>query len=500
VAAVNPKTLMLPGVEGGDERTHGARPEIAVETEEMQKQKPSVGSLDEIAAKIFDKGAEGLKDSKHRPLKINRDLLLYRAKLYRRKGIKATKRKSKDYWFRKAEKGYRRVMSMDPTDCRAYVGIGRLFEVQKRFSEARKIYEDGCTVSAGSNAFLWTSRGNLEVKENHLDQAREFFKAAIAADRSHEAAWHAWGTLEKSLGDYTTARDCFMKGIRFAKRTPSPYLFQSLALLAVDLGLCSEARKWFRKGTETVTGETSYVIWTAWALLEAKQENLAYMEQLFKKSLELNSKGRYAYLSWARIEQDRGNVDKARELFLEGQKRNRSDPAFLQALAVLESECENYEEARRYFREGVELDSSYQYLWQAWGVLESRLGNYDEARELFQRGVWANPDSKNSALVFQAWGLMEEAVGSVEVARTLYRYGVKVDPKNEALWKTWILLEEKEDNYDQANELRNLSIQERTEVALPSNFSTLDDNFSFVENFFVKFSDWLSRKTRTSNE
>ncbi len=36
---------------------------------------------------------------------------------------------------------------MDPTDGRAYVGLGKLLVQQKRFEEARKLYDDGAAAT-----------------------------------------------------------------------------------------------------------------------------------------------------------------------------------------------------------------------------------------------------------------------------------------------------------------------------------------------------------------
>ena len=40
---------------------------------------------------------------------------------------------------------------MDPTDGRAYVGLGKLLVQQKRFEEARKLYDDGAAAT-GTNS------------------------------------------------------------------------------------------------------------------------------------------------------------------------------------------------------------------------------------------------------------------------------------------------------------------------------------------------------------
>lgn len=42
------------------------------------------------------------------------------------------------------------------------------------------------------------------------------------------------------------------QGIKATSKRPNPYLYQSLAVLAAELAVTDEARKWFQLGTETV--------------------------------------------------------------------------------------------------------------------------------------------------------------------------------------------------------------------------------------------------------
>lgn len=109
---------------------------------------------------------------------------------------------------------------------------------------------------------------------------------------SHAAAWHAWGMLEKREGNFAAAKDLWIKvwpssldmldlyialigiqafienehayasftfqkifmlqGVKKTRGPPNPHLYQSLAVLAGEMGFVDEARAWFRKGTESV--------------------------------------------------------------------------------------------------------------------------------------------------------------------------------------------------------------------------------------------------------
>ena len=76
-----------------------------------------------------------------------------------------------------------------------------------------------------------------------------------------------------SQGNLLRARDLWLKGIRKTANRPNPFLFQSVAVLAGEMGLTKESRKWFEEATRTFTGAGRHGIWQAWAQMEARQGN-----------------------------------------------------------------------------------------------------------------------------------------------------------------------------------------------------------------------------------
>jgi tetratricopeptide (TPR) repeat protein len=61
------------------------------------------------------------------------------------------------------EKGLRKAITIDPTDGRAYVSLGKYYLQARRYDEASKVYEDGCTAAQGQNPFIWQAWATLEV-------------------------------------------------------------------------------------------------------------------------------------------------------------------------------------------------------------------------------------------------------------------------------------------------------------------------------------------------
>jgi hypothetical protein len=152
------------------------------------------------------------------------------------------------------------------------------------------------------------------------------------------------------------------QGVRATAASPNPYLFQSLAVLAADMGRIDEARKWFHKGSSTLMvsssrwqhpclrtnavrvcgtftvmtrlrvlqGQASHALWQAWAVMEARQGDPTAVRYLFKRGLEASPRSRYLHLAWATWEAEQGRRAFARKLLQRGHEANRRDPAILQ--------------------------------------------------------------------------------------------------------------------------------------------------------------------------
>ena len=68
---------------------------------------------------------------------------------------------------------------------------------------------------------------------------------------------------------------CLLQGIRATSEFPNPHLYQSIAMLAGEMGYVAEARQWFREGTSALRGKRSHALWHAWAVMEAEKVRIA---------------------------------------------------------------------------------------------------------------------------------------------------------------------------------------------------------------------------------
>ncbi|KAK7363480.1 hypothetical protein VNO77_05624 [Canavalia gladiata] len=388
-------------------------------------------------------------ESKERPLTVNLDLALYKAKVLARK-----------FRYEEAEAMLQKCISYWPEDGRPYVILGKILSRQFKRGQAREVYEKGCQATQGENAYIWQCWAVLEMKIGNIRRARELFDAATVADKRHVAAWHGWAVLELKQGNIKKARSLLAKGLQYCGQ--NEYIYQTLALLEAKANRYQQARYLFDQATKC--NPNSCASWLAWAQMEVEQENFRAAKKLFEKAVQASPKNRFAWHVWGIFEASMGNIDKGRKLLKIGHALNPRDAVLLQSLALLEYEHSTANLARVLFRKASELDPRHQPVWFAWGWMEWKEGNLNKARELYQRTLSVDPNSETAARCLQAWGVLEQRVGNLSAARRLFKSSVNANSQSYVTWMTWASLEEDQGNSVRAEEIRNLYFQQRTEV------------------------------------
>ncbi|XP_059646444.1 protein high chlorophyll fluorescent 107 [Cornus florida] len=387
--------------------------------------------------------------SEEKPLTVNLDLALYRARVLTR-----------NYRYKEAGEILLKCVYYWPEDGRPYVALGKIFSKQLKAAEARAVYEKGCQATQGENPYIWQCWAVLENKIGNIRRARELFDAATVADRTHIAAWHGWAVLELKQGNVKKARSLLGKGLKYCGG--NEYVYQTLALLEAKANRYEQARYLFRQATKC--NPRSCASWLAWAQLEIQQENNRTARQLFEKAVQASPKNRFAWHVWGVFEANLGNIDQGRKLLKIGHALNPRDPVLLQSLALLEYKYSTANVARVLFRRASELDPRHQPVWIAWGWMEWKEGNIATARDLYQRALSIDSTTESAARCLQAWGVLEQRIGNLSAARRLFRSSLNINSQSYVTWMTWASMEEDQGNSVRAEEIRNTYFQQRTEV------------------------------------
>ena len=377
------------------------------------------------------------EDPSERPLRINLDMTLHRAKRAALKGEAA-----------EAARLYEQCRQAFPEDGRAWVALGRLaWEREGDVELARALFEEGSAACSGRNPYIYQAWATLEVRQGNAPRARVLFDAATAADRTHAASWHAWAALERRAGNLGKARALLLKGLEGNKR--NGFLWQGIALMERDAGNLDKARACFQSGLDAEP--KSAALWAAWAAMEQHEGgNPERAMELYSLGLEASPKNRYCWLALASLTYEKRSRRTGRKMFEKAMALNPGDAALPQAWAVLEARAGNVARARQIFEACTRRHPRHLPTWQAWGVMERMAGELDRARELFQAGIWADPSqSQRVAEIFHAWAMLESenclAVETrrVDEARELFACAARADPSNIPVWNAWASFEER---------------------------------------------------------
>ncbi|KAL5163383.1 Protein high chlorophyll fluorescent 107 [Glycine soja] len=403
------------------------------EEEEEEEDDPKASVIDEGLARFAKKMPmfePERMESKERPLAINLDLALYRAKLLARR----------TFQYDEAESLLKKCISFWPEDGRPYVVLGKILSKQSKTSEAREIYEKGCQATQGENAYIWQCWAVLEMQIGNIRRAKELFDAATVADKRHVAAWHGWANLELKQGNLKKARILLGKGLQYCGQ--NEYIYQTLARLEARANRYQQARYLFNQATKC--NPNSCASWL--------------------KAVQASPKNRYAWHVWGVFEANMGNIDMGRKLLKIGHNLNPRDAVLLQSLALLEYQYSTANVARVLFRRASELNPRHQPVWFAWGWMEWKERNLNKARKLYQKTLSIDQNSETAARCLQAWGVLEHRVGNLSAARRLFKSSLNINSQSYVTWMTWASMEEDQGNSVRAEEIRNLYFQQRTEV------------------------------------
>lgn len=229
-------------------------------------------------------------------------------------------------------------------------------------TKAEEMYLEIIDTDAAADDYL--NLAKIKEKEDDLDQAVEYYEAALDLNGSQSSLYLNLGNLYQDLDDYNSAVSIFNQGIE-NKEDFAPYY----------IGL----------------GE-SYI----------ELENYNEAETALNKAVEINKNSYYGYYLLAKVETEKGNLNQALNYYTESLKYN---PNYVEAYlgeGKIHLEREEYYRAISRFSLAVENNPDYAesryYLGRAYygaDMMEAARAelrralhindDYEEARELLDR-------------------------------------------------------------------------------------------------------------------
>ena len=201
--------------------------------------------------------------------------------------------------------------------------------------------------------------------------------------------------------------------------TYSVYLYESIAHLAADCGLLSEARFWYRQGTNLGQPGQLGGLWNSWGDTEFKLVGAAYLCGVWHclRACERSVQDTHSHAGLhscdcATVEAHRyrrshklaracaraGTCSIAMLLMYPARLAFVRDRTSQRTIAIL---CAGDERMAKFcFEQALKAQPRNRYAYLSWATLEKALGNYEECARLLREGILKNPT--DSALP-QVW-------------------------------------------------------------------------------------------------
>lgn len=420
-------------------------------------------------------------------LPVSLDLLNYHARV-------ASRRAST---YDLSERLYRRCITLQRNDGRAWLGLARLLSSRGDALSARRTFRNGVHVSTSRNAHLLQAWGVFEERHYNIERAKGLYLAALRADSEHAPSWVALGLWHQRHGnDMKAAREAFRRG---ADADPSNYyVWHVWGVLERRCRRPTVARECFRKGVAAKPNNAATLV--LWGCLEHEVGDHQTAITLFERAHRASRVNIHAYVSHAVTRAAIGDTRKAVTLLRHAIRLRPNDPAPRQALAMLHfrksygllnrgrrgrirgSGFDDSDDsmsnssvspsnttdldlmdnnnrtnsgvavARKLLSDATRLAPRHTPTWHAWARLECACGRYNAARRLFQEAVWAAPRSAHVVRTWHAWGLMEMKLGRLDLARRYFAHGLDVERRSVVLLVAVAQLEAREGNIRRARE------------------------------------------------
>jgi len=386
-----------------------------------------------------------------RPLKINLDLLTWRAK-------REAKRRRPD----EARKLYRTCLEVDQFDGRAWLALSRDAERHLKDSQLAAQYLKEGLERNPDNAHLLQAQGAYYERKGNRRFAMDHYERALRADPTHVASWVSKArlldrkfrlayqppvvededddvlddsdsssdsssdspggvvVLEKYQAktvrdelDLQKARNCYERALELEPKNERALI--SAAWFEARTGDVLEARDLYERATLANPGNA--YTWTAWAgLEEVYSEDPAVARNLYAKAHAAHRTNTRCLLSWARYEDQLGNVTGALVLlrkatqvkgtyqFLANQGKCRDASVYALLGDLASKRLGNVDAARAAFKRGIQLDPTHPACYLKYAEVEFARGDVEAAKKIIQQGIWGSAGAPvEKALVADLW-------------------------------------------------------------------------------------------------
>lgn len=129
--------------------------------------------------------------------------------------------------FNKAEKLFKQAIELNPKYSHTLINLGNLYRHQGKLQEAIMKYEKAIKLDHPSSYFANIELGNIDIKKNHLQNAKGYYEIAVSLRPDHPLAHYNLGRVFELVNEISDARFHYKEAINI-----DPDFFPALNNLA----------------------------------------------------------------------------------------------------------------------------------------------------------------------------------------------------------------------------------------------------------------------------
>lgn len=324
-----------------------------------------------------------------------------------RKLFRKAKELEKQGQWRKAVQLLKDILVMDPVDAHSHLALARL--QARRGMDACAVFSAG-TAACPDSVHLWQAWAVYEESSHgNTGKSKELFEQALKLDPYNPYVCHAYGLMERKLGNAQQARLLWERALQ---KTSTAALVCSLGELFIAEKLLPQARDLYTRNVmrlKTEREKTEVYLALAW-LEERYCSNFDRAEELIETALTFSPRSSVAQVALARLEGRR------QQRFQGRQQGKEVRDATVRRLA---SACMKIESGST---DKQPVDGR---IYNAWANIEVKAKRLHDARRILYRGLARYP---NDHSLLQAAGKVEERMGNFTGARELYSASLSIQP------------------------------------------------------------------------
>ncbi len=171
--------------------------------------------------------------------------------------------------FSEAQESYAAVLAINPSNIDALIGLAGALEEQGQFAEAQRHYEEALRLKPNS-PLLFNHMGRILQRQQKYAEALDYFDRALQLRPNSADAWNNKGVALEQLGRMDEARQCYERAVEV---NPDQLLFRcNLAYALEESGHHEEASAEYAKANHLYPAWPREALEQAWSLATRSDE------------------------------------------------------------------------------------------------------------------------------------------------------------------------------------------------------------------------------------